>query len=152
MKRVLVTGMSGTGKSSLLTELAARGHWTVDTDYGDYFETVAGESLWIESRIDELLATVDPRGMLIVAGTTRNQVVFYPQFDHVVLLTAPAELIVERVRSRTNNPFGQGLGEVDTVLDDLANVEPLLRASATMEIVTTVPVSVVADAVLAHVS
>ena len=31
MKRVLVTGMSGTGESSLPHELAARGHRTVDT-------------------------------------------------------------------------------------------------------------------------
>jgi predicted ATPase len=35
VKRVLVTGMSGTGKSSLLDELAARGYRTVDTDTAD---------------------------------------------------------------------------------------------------------------------
>ena len=40
MKRVLVTGMSGAGKSSLLDELAARGHRTVDTDYGGYFHKI----------------------------------------------------------------------------------------------------------------
>ena len=38
------------------------------------------------------------------------------------------------------------------VLADLAEVEPLLRASATLEIVTTMPVVDVADAVLEHVS
>lgn len=38
--------MSGTGKSSLLHELAARGYRTVDTDYGDNFGTVDGERLW----------------------------------------------------------------------------------------------------------
>jgi adenylate kinase family enzyme len=152
VKRVLVTGMSGTGKSTLLAELAARGYWTVDTDYGDYFETVDGESLWIESRIDELLSTDDPRGILIVAGTTRNQVTFYPRFDHVVLLSAPEELIVERLRARTGNSFGRSPTEMAGVLADLAEVEPLLRASATLEIVTTMPVADVADAVLAHVS
>ena len=46
MKRVLITGMSGTGKSSLLDELAARGYRTVDTDYGGYFQVIGGESLW----------------------------------------------------------------------------------------------------------
>jgi broad-specificity NMP kinase len=151
VKRVLVTGMPGTGKSTLLGELAGRGCWTVDTDYGDYFETVGGEPLWVESRIDELLSTDDPRGILFVQGTTRNQVMFYPRFDHIVLLSAPMDVVLERLRTRTNNPYGRRPAEIARTLDDLAEVEPLLRASATLEVVTTVPVEEVADAVLAHV-
>jgi hypothetical protein len=49
--------MSGAGKSSLLHELAARGYRTVDTDYGDYFQTIDGESLWREDRISALLSS-----------------------------------------------------------------------------------------------
>ncbi len=48
--------MSGVGKSALLTELARRGHRTVDTDYGDYFETV--EPLLRESATLEVVTTV----------------------------------------------------------------------------------------------
>jgi hypothetical protein len=143
--------MSGTGKSTLLAVLATRGYWTVDTDHGDYLETVGGESLWVETRIDELLSAEDPRGLLFVQGTTRNQVMFYPRFDHVVLLSAPRDVIVDRVRTRTNNSFGRRPGEIAAILEDLAEVEPLLRAAATLEVVTTVPVEAVADAVLAHV-
>jgi hypothetical protein len=36
MRRILVTGMSGTGKSSVIGELAARGYWAVDADSDDY--------------------------------------------------------------------------------------------------------------------
>ena len=62
MTTVLVTGMSGTGKSTVLAELARRGHWVVDTDYGDWSEDVPGagdaepERRWREDRMDALLA------------------------------------------------------------------------------------------------
>ena len=70
MKRVLITGMSGAGKSSLLDELAARGHRAVDTDYGDYFHTVDGERRWREDRISALLdgAPDELPGALFVTG------------------------------------------------------------------------------------
>jgi dephospho-CoA kinase len=147
--RVLITGMSGVGKSSLLAELARRGHRTVDTDYGDYHETVDGEQLWREDRIAALLAE-DGAGPLFVQGTTRNQVVFYPLFDHIVLLSAPAEVLVERLTTRATNPYGKDPAEIAESLNYLETVEPLLREAATLEVVTTVPVAQVADIVVAH--
>jgi shikimate kinase len=145
--RVLITGMSGVGKSSLLQELARRGYRTVDTDYGDFHETVDGERLWREDRIAALLAEGGP---LFVQGTTRNQVVFYPLFDHIVLLSAPSEVLVERLRTRTTNPYGKDPAQIAETLDYLETVEPLLREAATLEVVTTVPVGQVADIVVAH--
>jgi shikimate kinase len=150
VRRVLITGMSGTGKSSLLEELTARGHRTVDTDYGDFHETVDGEWLWREDRINALLSE-EGTGLLFVQGTTRNQVNYYDRFDHIVLLSAPAELLVERLTRRTNNPYGKDPSELAETLGYLETVEPLLRESATLEVVTTVPVAQVADIVLAHV-
>ncbi|MGH2504690.1 MAG: AAA family ATPase, partial [Ktedonobacterales bacterium] len=38
MKRILVTGLSGVGKSSVIAELTARGYWAVDADSDDYSE------------------------------------------------------------------------------------------------------------------
>ncbi len=147
--RVLITGMSGVGKSSLLRELARRGHRTVDTDYGDYHETIDGERLWREDRIDALLCE-EHDGLLFVQGTTRNQVQFYPRFDHIVLLSAPAEVLVERLTTRTTNPYGRDPADVAETLGYLETVEPLLREAATLEVVTTVPVAQVADIVLTH--
>jgi shikimate kinase len=147
--RVLITGMSGVGKSSLLAELATRGYRTVDTDYGDYHETIDGEQLWREDRIAALL-TENSAGPLFVQGTTRNQVVFYPLFDRIVLLSAPADVLVERLTTRTTNPYGKDPAHIAETLHYLETVEPLLREAATLEIVTTVPVADVADIVVAH--
>jgi broad-specificity NMP kinase len=142
--------MSGVGKSSLLHELARRGYRTVDTDYDDYHVTIDGEQLWREDRIEALFAGHQDDAPLFVQGTTRNQVQFYPRFDHIVLLSAPADVLVERLTTRTTNPYGKDPAHVAETLQYLETVEPLLREAATLEVVTTVPVTDVADIVLAH--
>jgi hypothetical protein len=50
------------------------------------------------------------------------------------------------VASRESNEFGKRDAERDRILDDLKNVEPLLRAGATAEIDTRAPLDQVADA------
>jgi NAD(P)-dependent dehydrogenase (short-subunit alcohol dehydrogenase family) len=148
---VLVTGMSGTGKSAALAELARRGHRVVDTDYGGYSEEVpssdagGSEQLWREDRIDALLDE-DDDGALFISGCVSNQGTFYPRFDAVVLLSAPADVILARVGSRETNEFGKSDAERDRILDDLAKVEPLLRSGATAEIDTRVPLDEVVNA------
>ena len=145
--------MSGAGKTSLLDELAARGYQAVDTDYGDYFQAIDGERLWREDRISALLSSAHDKlpGVLFVQGTTRNQTLFYPHFNPVVLLSAPPEILAARLATRTTNPYGKDPAELAETLRYQQTVEPLLRTSATLEVITTIPVSQVADIVLDHV-
>ena len=144
MPAVLVTGMSGTGKSTVLAELERRGHRVVDTDVGGWVDESGPERLWREERIAALLDAHDD-GALFVAGTVANQGRFRPRFDAVVLLSAPADVLLERIATRTNNSFGKRGAERAAILRDLADVEPLLRAGATAEIDTRAPVEDVAD-------
>jgi dephospho-CoA kinase len=128
--KVLITGMSGTGKSSALASLSRSGCRVVDTDDPGWTEWMAsttepggGEWLWVEDRIDELLRTDDPRP-LFVPGCVRNQGKFYDRFDAVVLLSAPAEVVLERVAHRTTNDYGKAAAERELILHHLATVEP----------------------------
>jgi broad-specificity NMP kinase len=155
MVKILVTGMSGTGKSSVLRELSLRGHETVDTDSDSWSEFVPspedGRSLdwiWREDRISRLLDSHSD-GVLYVSGCKSNQGRFYERFDAVVLLSAPAETILERMRVRDTNDYGKSERERRQVLDDVLRVEPLLRASSTLELDTRRPLSTVADALVA---
>jgi adenylate kinase family enzyme len=141
---VFVTGMSGTGKSSALAELERRGHRIVDTDYGGWIEGEP-EPLWREDRITALL---DEHGdeALFISGCVANQGKFYERFDAVVLLSAPADVVLERVAGRTTNDFGTSDAERERILSDLAAVEPILRRGATAEIDTRAPLDEVVDA------
>ncbi|MEW5810568.1 MAG: hypothetical protein AB1925_14035 [Actinomycetota bacterium] len=128
---VLVTGMSGVGKTTSLEALARRGFSTVDTDDEGWIDIVAGEPLWREALIATLLER--PRtAPLFIAGTVANQGAFYARFDAVVLLSAPSAVAF----ARTNNPFGKSEVQRRQIARDMVEVEPLLRQAATHEIVT----------------
>jgi dephospho-CoA kinase len=162
VKRVLITGMSATGKSTVLAVLAARGYKTVDTDDGGWTELAdvvadsamnggaAHETLWREDRIASLLATEDA-DVLFISGAARNQVKFYGQFDHIVLLTAPEALTAERLARRTNNPYGKRPGELSEILALKRTVEPLLRRSADLEVDTSASLDEVVATILSVV-
>ena len=93
--------MSCTGKSTVLEELRRRGLHTVDTDRGDWEQA---QGVWNASRMAELLALYPD---VVVAGTAENQAEFYDRFQHVVLLSVPGSVILERVKRRANNPYGK---------------------------------------------
>jgi dephospho-CoA kinase len=147
LKRILVTGMSGTGKSTALAELARRGFAIVETDIEPWsaWSDEAGGYVWNEERIAELLDR-ERDTTLFVSGTVSNQGRLYDRFDAVVLLSAPPEVLLARINARTTNAFGKSAEERERILDDLARVEPLLRTTSTHELDATQPIeSVVAQ-------
>jgi shikimate kinase len=145
MPKILVTGMSGTGKSSALEMLAARGHRVVDTDTDEWSCWVTlpdgtRDWIWRTDAMASLLAQ-HRRGALYVSGCKTNQGQFYPMFDYVVLLSAPADVLLARLAARDNNPYGESAAERALILEHLAEVEPRLRASASTEIDAVAPLA-----------
>jgi broad-specificity NMP kinase len=157
---VLLTGMSGTGKSTLIGRLAALGYRAIDADTEEWSEwvTVDGDAdpgsiwsnrdwVWREDRMEALLAA-EHAGDLFVSGTAANQGKFHPHFDHIVLLSAPTGVLVERLSTRTTNSYGKSPEELTRVLEHVQTIEPLLRRAATVEIDTSIPIDRVLEAVL----
>jgi len=142
----LLTGVSGTGKSSLVKELRRRGYTAFDAD-DDGFTAPLPDDTWAW-QIEPIRSLFDQYGdhLVFFAGCSDEQSAF--DFDFKVLLTAPVELILDRLRLRTTNPFGKAQAERDRVLADMEWVLPLLRESADLVIETTRPTNDVADTVI----
>ena len=156
MRRVLITGMSGTGKSSVIKALSDHGYRAIDTGWNRDWEIPPGPDhpdadgpgwIWREERISDLLA-IEDRDVLFVSACVPNQSRFYSRFDRIVLLSASRELTVKRLASRTNNSYGKSAEDLADVLRFKATIEPMLRRAATDEIDTKMPLDHVVAKVL----
>jgi shikimate kinase len=133
--------MSGAGKSTLLAAVARRGFRAVDTDY-DGWELA--DARWDEPRMSALLAE---HPTIAVCGTAENQGRFYDRFEHVIYLHVPLEVLLERVRARSTNPYGKTAAQQADIANYVAEVEPVMRRSATLELDGLMPVHVLAERV-----
>jgi dephospho-CoA kinase len=72
MSRILLTGMSGTGKSSVIGELRRRGFAAIDMDEpGWSVHDAEGHQLWCEERLRAVLAA-EHTGPVFVCGCAEN--------------------------------------------------------------------------------
>ncbi|HEX6844870.1 MAG TPA: HemK family protein methyltransferase [Actinomycetota bacterium] len=149
MRRILLTGMSGVGKSTVAVRLVALGHRTVDVDHdGPAVLDERGRTRWDLDGVRALLASEDP-DVLFVIGTDERQGELYDAFDVVALLSAPREVVAERLATRTTSPFARDPHERAQALADLDTYEPMLRRGADVEIDTDRPLDEVIEEVLA---
>ena len=159
MKRVLITGMSGTGKSSVIQELAARGYqaydldtpeWSewIDTDPRDMLTPAEGKDwVWREDRVHALLSK-PADGTLFIGGCAENMAQLFPLIDAVVLLSAPVATIMERLAKRSPGSYGSVAEERRKVADLISTIEPQLRLSADYEVDTRRPINATVDEIL----
>ncbi|PIQ91742.1 MAG: hypothetical protein COV70_02100 [Parcubacteria group bacterium CG11_big_fil_rev_8_21_14_0_20_39_22] len=126
MKKIFITGISGTGKTTIAKELEKKGVYTIDVD------EVEGLCTWIDKnrgqkasddailndefvsnhewvcsvpQLIELMNKGDD--VVVILGSPSNQKDFLHLFDKVLLLQCPPEVFIERIEMRTNNEFGK---------------------------------------------
>jgi shikimate kinase len=90
---------------------------------------------------------LDRPATVVVSGTAENQGRFYDRFHHVVLLSAPLAVLIERVVGRSNNPYGKTAEQQADIERYVREVEPLLRREATVTLDGRRPVGELADVV-----
>lgn len=159
MKNILITGMSGTGKSAAIRELAARGYEACDLDTPEW-------SHWVDAAPDDMLTPGNGKDwvwqvekvrallsephedMLFISGCAENMRELFPLIDTVILLSVPTDTIMQRVSARTHGGYGHIEDEQRKIAELVEMIEPLLRESADHEIDSSGPVEATVDRIL----
>ena len=118
MARILVTGVAGTGKSTLCKELIARGKPAHDADLIDglaswvtqdeHFKVCSCKKTskeWIENHDwlwdrEKLQGLLTNQHRIVLCGIGHNQADFYGMFDQIILLKLNDEEELKRLESR----------------------------------------------------
>lgn len=137
MKRVFLTGMSGVGKSTIITSIRRPDTRCIDLDDAGWmlFRASDREPLIDTARVSRWVAQ-NPDKHLIIAGCAVNQGELRGMMDTFVLLTASEEVMHARILTRTNNDFGKDAETWEKILEDKREIEPLLLKRADIVINT----------------
>ena len=159
MKRILITGMSGSGKSAVIAELVARGYRAHDLDTPEWSEWVAASPsdkltpvegrdwVWRQDRVRRLLMDHQDR-RLFIAGTSESMSTMFSLIDVIILLSAPLDVLMDRLASRSIGGYGHSPADRQKVIELVSTVEPLLRKVAHIEIDTQGRVQATVDEIL----
>ena len=157
--KVLITGMSGTGKTAVIQELKARGFAATDLDTPDWSHWVDAaptdglapaegqDWVWQEKRVRTLLSA-PYEGVLFISGCAENMHKHYPLIDRIFLLSAPIDTIMARLEKRSPDGYGHTAEERARIAELIATIEPLVREVAHHEIDTGGPTAETVDRIL----
>jgi hypothetical protein len=163
-----VTGISGSGKSSICEALRDQGHVAIDADWGGYSRWVhrgTGEVIldppypvppgWLDQfawRIGvervQSLAAMASSGVTFLCGYAENEVDVWRYFDYVVCLVIDDETLRHRLAERTTNEFGKHPDQLEAALKTNAVTEDQYRRLGATILDASQPLDVVVREVL----
>lgn len=168
MPLVWVTGVSGSGKSSVCELLKSQGRLAVDADWEGFSQWVhrdTGEAVadppypvpagWIENfawkvspEAVETLAASVPSSVCFLCGGFENETEVLPFFDRVVCLVVDEATLRDRLTKRTTNHFGKNPDELRAALSWRLVIEDQFRNRGAVIVDATQPLEVVANRVV----
>ncbi len=155
--KILITGIAGTGKSTIVAELNKRGVFSIDLhDVPDLFFWQNNETKqkveyspihsqeWFNTvdrfcDIDKLKEILSQNNDMVVAGTTSgsNQKEFLSVFDKIILLQSSPETLVHRMKTRVNKSgYGKTEAEQKDNIEWQKDFDPLILSYGAISVST----------------
>lgn len=168
--KYLITGVAGSGKSTVAHELSKRGYAAYDTDAGFsyYVEKATGKRCdhpqtpsleWyaehervFDEEILEGLFKKHAGEPIFICSITANQKKYYPQFDKIFLLSAKDDLLAHRLQTRTNSDFGKHPVDFHRVFAGKKDFEDEVIAAGGIKIDSSRSLGTVIDEIASHIN
>lgn len=170
MSLIYVTGIAGSGKSTVCTELKKRGYETQEGDDGlsDFYDNGTGEvarrpvdvaertiewrskHTWKMSRDKLLHLKANSNGKTaFVCGVASNEDEYLDVFDKIFALTVDIDTLKQRINDRDDHSFGKLPNEMDIILEWQQGVRDHYHKVGAQVIDATKPLNVVVDEIVA---
>jgi len=101
----LISGLPGTGKTSVCAELQTRGHKAIDADRAFGHQRNA-DWLWDEEKIERVLDD-NTSEEVFICGSASNRDKYISKFNKAFILYVDDQTLQHRLINRTNNNFGK---------------------------------------------
>jgi thymidylate kinase len=173
-KLYYITGVPGSGKSSVLRELQTRGyeaHGVDEEGFADWHNKATGsidvrpedqteeqQHQWFgdhdwtlnRDRIAALKLEVEPslKNVVFLCGVAGGEKEVWDLFDGVFALIIDAETLKKRISNRTDNHFGKSEDELNLILSGHATYETDYKGFGATIIDATQPINIVTDEIL----
>lgn len=169
MKKIYITGVSGTGKTTLATEFNKRGIFAIDIDavhdLRHWRNKITKEKThlgtgkeWLDShewvcdedKLKEMINNSNQE-IVIVFGLLSNQDDFLNFFDKVFVLQCSEETFLHRINIRTDNEFGKEESQKEFILGFYKDFENDLINKGVISINSEDLVDKIADNILSKI-
>lgn len=171
MKKYWITGVAGTGKTTVGEELVKQGHYVTDV------EETGGLCAWwsIESEqfvpfpdvvtsefsaahkwrldMDKLTEVIDnTQPSVILVGTNETLKENMSMFEKVFILRCEPDVFIERLNNRENNDFGKDESIQQEILGWYENFETRMIDAGAISIDASQSIADVADQIAQHLN